>query len=72
MKYSVGDIFVSSSRGVITILDILEKKDTTADTIYCCKVYDKKEVKDHMENIQEYLLNMYLKCDIYKLYSVVR
>ena len=72
MKYQVGDIFVSASRGVITILDIIETADKTADTIYCCKVYDKKEVKDHMENIQEYLFNMYLKYGIYKHYPVAK
>jgi hypothetical protein len=72
MKYNVGDIFVSTSRGVITILDIIETTDKTADKIYCCKVYDKKEVKDRTEKIQEYLFNMYVKCEIYKHYPVVK
>jgi hypothetical protein len=72
MKYNVGDIFVSTSRGVITILDVIEKIDAKADTFYRCKVYDKKEAKDYTENIPEYLFNMFIKCDMYKLYSVVK
>jgi hypothetical protein len=72
MKYNVGDIFVSTSCGVITILDIVEKIDAKADTFYRCKVYDKKQAKDHTENIPEYLFNMFIKYDMYKLYSVVK
>jgi len=72
MKYNVGDIFVSTSCGVITILDIVEKIDAKADTFYRCKVYDKKQAKDYTENIPEYLFNMFIKYDMYKLYSVVK
>jgi hypothetical protein len=70
MKYQVGDIFVSSTRGVITIISVFDNKDKTADILYRCKVYDKVEVKEKNENIQETILQMLVKCDIYKHHAV--
>ena len=67
--YKVGDIFVSNTLGVVTILEV---KESIYNKTYKCKVYDKQKVQDRIEYLNDATFNNWRTYNMYKFYPVVK
>lgn len=64
MKYKVGDLFIDTRRGVMTIVEAYDNKH------YKCNVYDKIKLCNSVEIISENDLNLLREYSVYRFYPV--
>lgn len=69
MKYKVGDIFVSSKVGVVTIIEQQHSSDN--ETWFKCKVYDRELLMERIEVLSDTTFNRWREYRIFKFYPVV-
>jgi hypothetical protein len=65
--YNVGDIFVSTKYGVVTILEV---DNESIFPRYKCKVYDKIDVRDSIKYYDDHLFNVWREQEYYEFYRV--
>jgi hypothetical protein len=65
--YKVGDIFVSTTYGVVTILEV---DNESIYPRYKCKVYNKIDVRDSIKYYDHHTFNVWRQYEHYKFYPV--